>query len=262
MRGMALTIAPLPQSLGASVTGLDLASGLTADLIAELRAAWFDNLVLFFPQLHLTNDQHLALGQVFGDLAATSQKDDDYRAQTTFGPNGEILVLDGAEQRANAWHTDVTFTTTPPAGALLSMQSCPARGGDTMWSNQYAAYDALAEPVKVLIEGLTATHGRPGITGSASHPMVITHPATGRKALFVNRGWTSRIDGFSPIESRGLLDMIFTHSEKPEFTVRWSWHPGDAALWDNRCTQHYAVDDYGTEPRVLHRVTIYEPVAV
>jgi taurine dioxygenase len=261
MRRMALTIAALPQSLGATVTGLDPSAGIDDDLARELRAAWSEHLVLFFPGLHLTDEQHLALGRVFGDLAATSQKDDDYRTQRSFGPNGEILVLDGAEQRANAWHTDVTFTEHPPAGALLSMQSCPARGGDTLWSNQYAAYEALAEPVKQLIDGLTATHGRPGMTGMSSHPMVRTHPVTGRKALFVNRGWTSRIDGFSVIESQGILQMLWAHSEKPEFTVRWSWTPGDAALWDNRCTQHYAVDDYGTETRVLHRVTIYDRAA-
>jgi taurine dioxygenase len=258
MRHMALTIAPLPQSLGATVTGLDLSMGIADDVVARLRAAWFTHLVLFFPGLHLTDDQHVELGRVFGELAATSRKDDDYRSQKAFGPNGEILVLDGAEQRANMWHTDVTFTETPPAGALLSMQSCPARGGDTLWSNQYAAYEALSAPVRELIDGLSATHGRPGMTGSSSHPMVRTHPGTGRKALFVNRGWTARIDGLSQIESEGILRMLHAHSEKPEFTVRWSWAPGDAALWDNRCTQHYAVDDYGTETRVLHRVTIYE----
>lgn len=261
MRRMALTIAPLPQSLGAVVTGLELRDGIGEGLVAELRAAWFAHLVLFFPAAHLTNDQHLALGRVFGDLAATSQKQDDYRAQRTFGPNGEILVLDSAETRANAWHTDVTFTETPPAGALLSMQSCPSRGGDTLWSNQYAAYEALSEPMKQLVGSLRAVHGRPGMTGTTSHPMVTTHPATGRKALFVNRGWTTRIEGLSQIESQGILGTLFAHSEKPEFTVRWSWTPGDAALWDNRCTQHYAVDDYGTETRVLHRVTIYERAA-
>jgi hypothetical protein len=176
---------------------------------------------------------------VFGDLAATSQKDDDYRTQRAFGPNGEILVLDGAEQRANAWHTDFTFTERSPAGALLSMQSCPARGGDTLWANHYAAHEALSAPVKELLDGLTGTHGRPGMTGMSSHPMVATHPETGRKAVFVNRGWTSRIDGLSVIESQSILQMLHEHSEKPEFTVRWSWTPGDAALWDNRCTQRF-----------------------
>lgn len=258
MPRMALTIDPLPQSLGATVRGLDLDAGLDEGVVAELRTAWFAHLVLFFPGLHVRDDQHLALGTVFGDLAATSQRGDDYRDQQTAGPNGEILVLDSEKTRANAWHTDVTFTAKPPAGALLSMQTCPARGGDTLWSNQYAAYEALSRPVKQLIEPLRAVHGRPGMTGTSTHPMVTVHPETGRKALFVNRGWTTRIEGLSIIESQGILAMLFDHSEKPEFTVRWSWTAGDAALWDNRCTQHYAVDDYGTAARVLHRVTIYE----
>ena len=254
----ALIVEPLPQALGARITGLDLAHPIHATTADALREAWFAHLVLFFPVLAPTDDQHIALGRVFGALAATTQGDDDHRAQTTRGPNGEILVLDGAKERANAWHTDVTFTERPPIGSLLAMQCCPVRGGDTVWSNQYAAYDALSAPVRALVDGLSAVHGRPGLTGTTSHPVVTTHPGTGRRALYVNRGWTTRIEGLSNIESRGILDMLFDHCEKPEFTVRWTWTPGDAALWDNRCTMHYAVDDYGTATRVLHRVTIYD----
>jgi taurine dioxygenase len=258
---MALTIEPLPQALGARVTGLDPAAPIDPALEAELRAAWAEHLVLFFPGLGLTDDQHIRLGSVFGALAATSQAADDYRTKDKRGPNGEILVLDGAKERANAWHTDVTFTAHPPIGSLLSMQECPTRGGDTTWANQIAAYAALSAPVRALIDGLTATHGRPGLTGLTSHPMVSTHPVTGRRALYVNRGWTTRIDGLSHLESEGILQMLFAHSEKPEFAVRWSWTPGDAALWDNRCTMHYAIDDYGDARRVLHRVTIYDTAA-
>lgn len=212
---MALTIEPLPQALGARVTGLDPAAPIDAALEAELRAAWAEHLVLFFPGLGLTDEQHIRLGSVFGALAATSQSDDDYRTKDKRGPNGEILVLDGAKERANAWHTDVTFTAHPPIGSLLSMQVCPTRGGDTTWANQIAAYEALSTPVRAFLDGLTATHGRPGLTGMSSHPMVVTHPVTGRRALYVNRGWTARIDGLSQIESQGILQMLFAHSEKP-----------------------------------------------
>ncbi|MCU0273246.1 MAG: TauD/TfdA family dioxygenase [Acidimicrobiales bacterium] len=260
---MPITVTPLPQALGAVVQGLDVAAGLTDETVERLRAAWYENLVLFFPELRLTEDEHVALGSVFGALAATTTGDEDGRRSTQDirGPRGEILVLDGSKEggRANAWHTDVTFAAHPPIGSLLSMQVCPSKGGDTLWSNQYAAYEALSPAVRTFVDGLSAVHGRPGLTASSVHPVVVTHPHTGRRALFVNRGWTSRIEGLGLIESRNVLNLLFEHAERPEFAVRWTWSPGDAALWDNRCTMHYAVDDYGDAARVLHRVTIHDP---
>ena len=257
---MSLDITPLPQALGARVTGLDLSDGVRDEDFARLHAAWLENLVLFFPGLHLTMDQHIELGSRFGRLAATTRGDDDFRNQTTLGPAGEVLVLDAAEPagRANAWHTDVTFTARPPKGSLLSMVVSPDKGGDTIWSNQYAAYESLHPAVRDMLDGLSAVHGRPGLTGSTTHPMVVTHPETGRRALFVNRGWTTRIEGMDIGQSTGILSMLFDHCEKPEFSTRWSWRAGDAALWDNRVTMHYAVNDYGDATRVLHRVTIHD----
>lgn len=257
---MSLDITPLPQALGATVTGLDLSGGVRDEDFARLHAAWLENLVLFFPGLHLTTEQHVELGGRFGELAVTSRDDDDYRNQPRTGPNDEILVLDAATPagRANAWHTDVTFTARPPKGSLLSMAVCPDKGGDTMWSNQYAAYEALHPAVRELVDGLSAVHGRPGLTGSAVHPMVKVHPETGRRALFVNRGWTTRIEGMDIGQSTGILAMLFNHCEKPEFFTRWTWTQGDAALWDNRVTMHYAVNDYGDETRIIHRVTIHD----
>jgi len=257
---VALTITPLPQALGATVTGLDLSGGVADADVAVLHRAWLEHLVLFFPGLHLTTEQHVALGSRFGRLAATTRGDDDYRNQQTIGPDGEVLVLDAAtpQGRANAWHTDVTFTDRPPKGSLLSMVECPIRGGDTIWTNQYAAYEALHPAVRTMIDGLSAVHGRPGITGQHCHPMVVTHPETGRRALYVNRGWTTRIDGMDHGFSAGLLETLFEHAEKPEFSTRWSWSVGDAALWDNRVTMHYAVNDFGDATRILHRVTIHD----
>ena len=260
---MSFTVTPLPQALGAVVEGLDLAAGpdaITDDVAAQLNAAWLDNLVLFFPRLRLDVDTQIALGERFGRLAATTTGDDDFREQETFGPHGEVLVLDCArpQDRANAWHTDVTFTPHFPKGSLLSMQVCPDKGGDTLWSNQYAAYEGLSPSVRAFVDGLEAEHGRPGLTGLTVHPMVVTHPDTGRRALFVNRGWTTRIVGLTAIESRNVLTMLWEHAERPEYTVRWHWHQGDAALWDNRCTMHYAVNDYGDDARVIHRVTIHD----
>lgn len=255
-----LTITPMPQALGAVVTGLpETFDGAVA---AQLNEAWMRHQVLFFPQAHLDDERLIALGSLFGNLAATSPgRADDHRQQTVLGAHGEILEIDADKERANAWHTDVTWAETPPTGALLSMRTCPERGGDTMWLDQYRAYETLSEPVRTLVDGLRAVHGRPPSTGEHTHPAVITHPVTGRRALFVNRGWTTRFEGMSSIESTGLLRMLCDHAERPENTVRWTWTPGDAALWDNRCTQHYAVNDYGTAKRVLHRVTIFAPAA-
>lgn len=255
---MNLRVTPLPQALGAIVEGLDPAD---LDGAADvLLAAWREHLVLFFPQLALDDDQHIALGEIFGSLAATSPAGDDYRAHERTGARGEVLVLDGSrkEDRANAWHTDVTFTAAPPIGSLLSMQVCPDKGGDTLWSNQYAAYEALSPAMRELVDGLEAVHGRHGLTALTTHPMVTVNPDSGRRALYVNRGWTTSVAGLTAIESRHLLQMLFEHAERPEFAVRWTWSAGDAALWDNRCTMHYAVDDYGDAARVLHRVTIYD----
>lgn len=260
---MTFTVTPLPQALGAVVEGLDLSAGPAAvtDAVAErLHAAWLDNLVLFFPRLHLDAATQIALGARFGRLAATTRGDDDFRDHETLGPNGEVLVLDCArpQERANTWHTDVTFTPDFPKGSLLAMQVCPDKGGDTLWSNQYAAYEGLSPAVRDLVDGLEAEHGRPGLTGTTTHPVVLTHPETGRRALFVNRGWATRIVGVSPIESRNLLTMLYEHTERPEYAVRWHWHEGDAALWDNRCTMHYAVNDYDDAARIIHRVTIHD----
>lgn len=257
---MAVTIRPLPASLGAVVTGLRVGDGLDDVTVALLRRTWLERLVLFFPGLHLTNAEHVALARVFGSGTASTSPTagEDNRGLRTLADDGhpEILVLDNDNNVADVWHTDVTFSASPPIASLLSMQVSPV-GGDTMWINQYRAYDTLAAPVKDMIAGLTAMHGRPPLTGTASHPVVHAHPETGRLCLYVNRGWTSRIEGVSPIESKHLLAMLTEHAERPENTVRWSWTEGDAALWDNRCTQHYAIHDYGDEYRKLHRVTIY-----
>ena len=257
---MTLTITPMPQALGASVTGLDLTDGVSDQVAERLHAAWLENLVLFFPGLHLTTEQQIELGSRFGRLAATTTSNDDFRNQKTLGPEGEVLILDAAEPRgrANAWHTDVTFSAAPPKGSLLSMIVCPEKGGDTIWTNQCAAYEALHPAVRTMVDGLEAVHGHPGITGTTVHPMVVTHPETGRRALFINRGWTTRIEGMHFQLSDGILEALFDHTEKPEFSIRWTWAQGDAVLWDNRVTMHYAVNDYGDAARIAHRVTIHE----
>ena len=193
----------------------------------------------------------------------------------------EVLVLDTAvtDVRDNAiWHTDVTFLPTPAMGAVLSAKLLPPFGGDTLWASSSAAFEALSKPLQLLLDGLTATHDfthsfpleRYGNTPQAlehyhevqrkypplSHPAVRTHPVTGRKGLFVNDGFTTRINELEADESDALLRFLFAHSTRPEFTVRWRWQTNDIAFWDNRITQHYAVDDYRPQRRVMQRATV------
>lgn len=193
----------------------------------------------------------------------------------------EVLVLDTAvtDVRDNAiWHTDVTFLETPAMGAVLAAKQLPTYGGDTLWASSSAAFDALSEPLKRLLDGLTATHDftrsfpleRFGNTPEALahyhevqrthppvvHPVIRTHPVTGRKGLFVNDGFTNRINELEPAESDALLRFLFAHSTRPEFSIRWRWQENDVAFWDNRITQHYAVDDYRPARRVMHRATV------
>lgn len=263
-----LRIDRLRGALGATVHGLDvdaISAETDGPLAAELRRAWAEHLVLFFPGIHLTPAQQVCLAGVFGPrLAATTEIGADYRNTPTMADDGfpQILLLDTARGQVraatNVWHTDVTFIEHPPIGSLFAMEVAAASGGDTMWSNQYLSYEGLSAPVRRLVDGLEAVHGRPPMTSTATHPAVKVHPETGRTHLNVNRGWTTSLKGISSVESRHLLDLLFERSERPENQVRWQWTSGDAALWDNRCTMHYAVDDYGSEHRRARRVTIYD----
>lgn len=258
-----LKVTALKGAMGAIVEGLDV-DNIDSELADELRLAWTNHLVLFFPQLNLSPAQQVQLARVFGPkLAATTETGGDYRGAPTLAKEGfpEILLLDTAKGHqprvTNAWHTDVTFTESPPIGSLFCMEIPAASGGDTLWSNQFLAYEGLSEPIRALIGGLSAVHGRPPLTGTTTHPMVKTHPVSNRDMLFVNRGWTRAVAGLSDTESRHLLEMLFERSERPEYQIRWHWTAGDAALWDNRCTMHYAVDDYAGERRAARRATIY-----
>lgn len=261
MKPSDLIIEPLRQSFGATVRGLDMAGPLTPDVVQAIRKAWLEHQVLFFPGSHFTQAQQIALGSAFGELAALSRANDDNRNLRTAGPNNEVFVLRSDEARAERWHSDVTFTAHPPIGSLALLRVVPPRGGETLWSNQYAAYEGLSAPVKALIEDMSAEHGHPK-TGSSVHPVVLRHSETGRKALFVSRAFTRRIIGLTQTESDGLLAMLFNQGELEDFQIRWEWQPGDAALWDNRCTMHRGVSNYGNAARELHRVTIYAPEAV
>ncbi len=255
---------PLTPTLGAEIRGLELAQGLTDAEFEELHAAWMEHLVLFFRDQELTPEQHLELGKRFGELHVHPA------APYAHGiPELMVIHTDADSPRNNGagWHSDVSADEEPPMASILHLHRVPSQGGDTLWSSMYAAYDELSTPMKELLDPLTALHAADytGFYGShepqreaprARHPVIRTHPVTGKKALFVNRGFTRSIDGLAPAESRALLDFLFEHAARPAFQCRFQWQANSVALWDNRCTQHMAIWDYHPETRSGIRVTV------
>ncbi|MCM3804665.1 TauD/TfdA family dioxygenase [Streptomyces sp. DR7-3] len=247
-----LAVTPVSGALGAEIRGVDLTE-LTDELFEHIHELLLEHLVVFFPdQEHLTPEAHIALGRRLGELEVHP-----FLPKADGHP--EIVVLDADQgAKADEWHIDVTFQPNPPVASILHLQVCPASGGDTMWSNQYLVYETLSEPMRELLDGLTAVHvlNTPQ-TGehSAEHPVVRIHPETGRRSLYVTRMWTSHIPQLSRPESDALLQYLFEHSESPRFNCRYRWQPGAVAMWDNRATQHLAVNDY-TGPRRGQRVTV------
>lgn len=271
---MTLNITPISTALGAIVGGIDLSQPLGNAEQQAIEHALLEHQVLFFRAQPLTPQQQAGFAARFGDLHI-------HPIFPNVAEQPEILVLDTAvtDVADNAiWHTDVTFLPTPALGSVLAAKQLPACGGDTLWASGFAAFETLSKPMQRLLDGLTATHDftrsfpleRFGTTPAdlqrwedtrrqyppLSHPVVRTHPVSGRKALFVNEGFTSRINELTASESNALLGYLFAHATRPEFTIRWRWQENDVAFWDNRVTQHYAVDDYRPQRRVMHRATI------
>ncbi|AUB73466.1 taurine dioxygenase [Pseudomonas paraversuta] len=271
---MSLTITPISSALGAQIDGVDLTRPLSPLQRDAIEQALLEYQVIFFKQQSITPQQQARFAANFGDLHI-------HPIYPNVPEQPEVLVLDTAvtDVRDNAvWHTDVTFLPTPALGAVLSAKQLPAFGGDTLWASGIAAFEGLSRPLQVLLDGLTATHDftksfpleRFGSTPEdlqrweqtrknnppLSHPVIRTHPVSGRKSLFVNEGFTTRINELSEAESEAILKLLFAHSTRPEYTIRWRWQENDVAFWDNRVTQHYAVDDYRPNRRVMHRATI------
>jgi taurine dioxygenase len=271
---MTLSITRLTPTIGALLEGIELGEALQDDARAQIDSALVEHQVLFFRDQSLTPAQHRDFAARFGRLHIHPI----YPAHPEV-PEVMVLDTDLIDVRDNAiWHTDVTFTETPPMGSILIARVLPQIGGDTLWSSSIAAYDALSPPMQRFLQGLSATHD---ITQSfpaerfatseaarsrlekaklnnppVSHPVIRTHPVSGRKALFVQEGFTTHINELTAAESRALLAFLYAHSVKPEFTVRWKWRVGDVAFWDNRVTLHYATDDYRPARRVMNRATI------
>lgn len=242
----------LSGSLGAEITGLQLAatSAEERDIIGALLV---EHMVLFFPEQAPSVEQHIAFGRHFGTLEGHPNLSDDVDLPA------EIFELRAsAGGVADEWHTDLTCQDTPALMSILHMVTCPDYGGDTMWSNLTAAYDELSEPMRELCEGLTAlhdAHAHGHAERTAIHPVVRVHPETGRKALYVNEHFTRRIVEMNVTESDALLPMLTRWVANPRFTVRYHWTPGTVAMWDNRATQHFVLNDFVGE-RVVQRVTV------
>lgn len=277
----AIAVRPITAAIGGEVTGVDLRT-IDGDALAAIRAALLDRLVLVFPKQSLAPAEHLAFAGRFGEL------EPPHPVFAHLPEHPQVSVLenrDGVGVNNDEWHTDVSFRACPALGSVLHARIVPATGGDTLWANMYAAYDDLAEPLRLAISGLRAIHDICGggpygrvasfrdiVLASAdgpgrlaeierdfppvSHPVVRTHPDTGRRALFVNRSFTTRIEGLSKLESSWLLGLLLEHAEQTTFQMRHRWQADDVIVWDNRCTQHLAVADYGPAHRLMHRVTV------
>jgi taurine dioxygenase len=268
---MGLSITRLTADVGAEVAGVDLSAQLDASIVAQIREALLEHLVLVFRDQDLTPESHIAFARHFGEIKLPP-------VATAHGGPPEVNVIDQTDPRgegADAWHADNTYTAAPPMGSLLRVLQLPTAGGDTAFASMYAAYEALSPSIRRLCDGLTAVHDvtrsiTKAITRGHSsanlaeiqaqlppveHPVVIVHPETGRRALFVNINSTVRIAGVSEAESDMLLRFLFEHTKQPEFQVRVRWDTRTLVFLDNRCTQHYAIADY-RERRILHRVAV------
>ena len=243
----------LSGSLGADIRGPSVTTASTHDIDA-IKALLIEHLVLFFPDQSPSKADHIAFGRQFGELEGHPNLKDSNHVE--YPELFELVATQGGI--ADEWHTDITFQDSPALMSILHMVKSPAVGGDTMWASLYAAYDELSPPMQALCEGLTALHdaaphNRPD--QMTIHPVVRVHPVTGRKALYVNEHFTRRIVEMNAGESAALLTYLTQWVAQPRFTVRKSWTEGTIAMWDNRCTQHFVLNDFVGE-RIIQRVTI------
>ena len=265
-----MNVTPVAGAVGAEIGDVDLRA-LSDGVVADIRKAWLDHGVVFFRDQDLSPEQYLAFADAIGA-----------RDRYPFVPGIEgypdiIAVTKLPHETVNfggIWHSDTAYLDEPPMATMLLAREVPPAGGDTLYASQYAAYDALSDGMKEVLAPLRGVNSSAMADVSktredrirdagvevrdyeAIHPVVRTHPETGRKALYVNVAHTARIDGMTEAESKGLLQYLFAHQVRPEFTCRFAWRPGSLALWDNRCVQHNPINDYHGYTRVMHRITL------
>lgn len=265
-------------ALGAEIEGVDLAQDLSEEVLAEIRQALLDNQVIFFRDQALTPERQLAFARRWGEIHLHP-----YMQGMEDHPEILEIVKTPADKKnfGGSWHSDQMFTAKPAMGTILYAKEVPSAGGDTLWTNQYLAYESLSEGMRRMLDPLRAVSkgdnfsshdGKtrkeyyadkigmkvkdPGSTQTVTtHPLIRTHPETGRRALFIG-GHVFRFEDMTEQESWPLIDFLMQHSTRPEHTCRFRWRTGSLAFWDNRCTQHFAINDYPAETRIMHRITI------
>jgi taurine dioxygenase len=268
-----LIIRRIAGALGAEITGIDLRAPIDAALMANIRAAWLEHLVIFFREQTLSTAEFLAFAKRIGEVI-------EYPFVRGLPDFPEVIpVVKLEHERVNfggLWHSDTTYLEVPPMASMLIAKEVPPVGGDTLFANMYAAYEALSPGMQAILQPLKGVNSSAKADASrtredrlktdarsasreefvAEHPVVRTHPETGRKALYVNVGHTVRFHSMTEEESAPILHYLFEHQVRPEFTCRFAWQPGSIALWDNRCAQHNPINDYHGYRRVMHRVTL------
>jgi len=265
-------VKPSAGALGAQISGVDLAGPLRDETVAELRAAWLRHLVVFVRDQQLTPEQFLAFARRIGEPV-------EYPFVKGIDGFSEIIAVTKLPHETvnfgGIWHSDTVYLERPPMATMLLAREVPPRGGDTMWSNMYAAYEALSPELQRVLGELHAVHSSAQADVSktredrirdsgadrdteylSEHPVVRTHPETGRKALYVNVAHTTRFAGMTEEESRPLLEYLFAHSVRPELTCRFQWQVGSLAMWDNRATMHNPINDYHGYTRRMHRISL------
>ena len=270
-----IAVSPLSGALGAEIGGIDIAAGIDDVTIAEIRRALLEHLVIFFRDQTLDVETHKAFTRRFGEIFIHPNfnfGDNDPEMVHILRKPGDLTVTGGD------WHADATMMPEPPMGAILYAIEAPPHGGDTLFANQYLAYEALSDGMKAMLGQMRAVHDDTTVAGpnltknrerstkvrddadwrptESVHPVVRTHPETGRKSLFVNYNYTRRFADMTEAESRPLLDYLLEHGNRPEFTCRFRWRPGSIAFWDNRCTKHLAIHDAGPYIRRMQRTQI------
>jgi len=266
-----IAVQPIAGTIGAEVLGVDASRPLAAEVIGEIRRAFLEHLVIFLPGQKLSPQQLLAFASRFGDPMEYPQ----LRGLPECPLVTPVVKLEHERHNfGGVWHTDTSYLEQPPMASMLYALELPPYGGDTLFASQYAAYEALSDGLRQALDGLIGINSsaKAEVTRSredrlreagvqskvlvGKHPIVRTHPETGRKALYMSLGHTVRFDGWGEDESKPLLDYLFTHQAKPEFTCRFRWSPGALAFWDNRCALHNPVNDYHGFRRIMHRVTL------
>ncbi len=260
-----ITVTPLSPVIGGEISGIDLTKPLANQQVHELHQALADYVAIFFRDQPISFENHKVLARHFGDIHIAA-----VTAKWQVPEHPEVTIIHADEKSTfvagEDWHSDMSCDPEPPLGSILHIHTVPPSGGDTVFSSMYAAYDELSDRMKTMLEGLTATHdavvGFGGITPDgmklprSTHPVIRRHPVTGRKTIYVNKGYTTRINELPKDESAALLSFLFQHIQRPQFQCRFRWRANSIAFWDNRACQHSAIWDYFPQVRSGYRIQV------